>query len=300
MLLSIAYLANLILNVLSLKAVTFYYGLNNFLFSCILYGQFFPFVFFYFLYSGLSINRINFIIGFIDYVELIFLYIGFSGINVVQYLSYRNMSIVINFMLSYLFLEKEFCNYQKIGMFLIFISCLILLFLGGTDNMFYSLMILVYSFLYSIIGFLIEKYKENIEFIHIKLVSSSFQISTYLFYSLFNNTVFIELQKGKTIGLFALMIFIGGSEYIYYFLKNRIIQTVQNGSIYTNILDLIRRGVTMILGIYIFNETNPSYVYYCYSVMSFGCFLFYFNEQIRQRIDTLFPSQTSTTELVTV
>lgn len=295
MLLSIVYLANLILNVLGLKAVTFYYGLNNFLFSCVLYGQFFPFVFFYFLYRESTINRINFIIGFIDYIELIFLYIGFSGINVVQYLSYRNISIVINFMLSYLFLEKEFCNYQKFGILLNFISCVVLLFLGGTDNMFNCLMILTYSFLYSTIGFLIEKYKEdNINFIHIKLVSSSFQISTYLFYSLFSNTVFRELEKSKSIGLFVLMIFIGASEYIYYFLKNRIIQTVENGSIYTNILDMIRRLITMILGIYIFDESNPNYVYYCYSVMLVGCFLFYFNEQIKQRLESI-PQ--STTEL---
>jgi hypothetical protein len=43
--------------------------------------------------------------------------------------------------------------------------------------------------------------------------------------------------------------------------------------------------ITLFLGIWIFNETNPDYLYYLYGVMLLGCVLFYFNKEIEQRIE---------------
>jgi hypothetical protein len=168
--------------------------------------------------------------------------------------------------------------YQKTGIGLIFISCIVVFFKGDLDNILCSLMILCYSFIYSVIGCLMECYKEKSDIIQIKLVSCFFHMCSYFFYSIF----YASIIQNPSYGLILLTIFVGASECIYYYLKNRIIQSLENGSIYINILDIIRRVVTLMLGILLFSETNPSYLYYFYGVMLLGCLLFYFNEQIKK------------------
>ena len=281
MLLSLAYLANLVLYVLGIKALSFYYGLSNIYFSFVLYGNIFPIVFCYFLYEEPKMFPINVILGLLDYIQLILLYVGFSGVSVAQYLSYRNSSILINVILSYLFLEKTFCKYQKTGILLITISCVVLFCMGSTEDSFYSLMLLGYSFIYSLIGFLMECYKETSNVMQVKVISTGLHMVSHFGYSLFYNSV---LQNPST-KLILLIIGCGSSEFSFYYLKNKIIQTVDNGSIYTNILDIIRRVITLFLGIWIFNESNPGYLYYLYGVMLLGCILFYFNKEIEQRIE---------------
>lgn len=281
MLLSLAYLANLVLYVLGIKALSFYYGLNDIYFSFVLYGNIFPIVFGYFLYEQPKMYLINVVLGVLDYIQLILLYIGFSGVSVAQYLSYRNSSILINVILSYLFLDKTFCKYQKIGILMITISCVTLFFMDSTDDSFYSLMLLAYSFIYSLIGFLMESYKETSNVLQVKVISTGLHMVSHFGYSLFYNSVLQNLSTK----LILLIIGCGSSEFNFYYLKNKIIQTVDNGSIYTNILDIIRRVITLFLGIWIFNETNPAYLYYLYGVMLVGCILFYFNKEIEQRIE---------------
>ena len=281
MLLSLAYLANLVLYVLGIKALSFYYGLSDIYFSFVLYGNIFPIVFGYFLYKQPKMYLINVILGVLDYTQLILLYVGFSGVSVAQYLSYRNSSILINVILSYLFLDKTFCKYQKTGILLITISCVVLFFMGSTQDSFYSLILLGYSFIYSLIGFLMECYKETSNVLQVKIISTSLHMVSHFGYSLFYNSAL----KNPSTTLVLLIIGCGSSEFNFYYLKNKIIQTVDNGSIYTNILDIIRRVITLFLGIWIFNETNPAYLYYLYGVMLLGCILFYFNKEIEQRIE---------------
>ena len=281
MLLSLAYLTNLVLYVLGIKALSFYYGLNDIYFSFVLYGNIFPIVFGYFLYEEPKMYLINVILGLLDYIQLILLYVGFSGVSVAQYLSYRNSSILINVILSYLFLEKTFCKYQKTGILLITVSCVILFSMGSSEDSFYSLVLLGYSFIYSLIGFLMECYKETSNVMQVKVISTGLHMVSHFGYSLFYNSV---LQNPST-KLILLIIGCGSSEFSFYYLKNKIIQTVDNGSIYTNILDIIRRVITLFLGIWVFNESNPAYLYYLYGVMLIGCILFYFNKEIEQRIE---------------
>jgi hypothetical protein len=280
MLLSLIYLGNLILYVLGIKALSLYYGLSDIYFSFVLYGNIFPIVFGYFLYEQPKMYPINVVLGLLDYVQLILLYVGFSGVSVAQYLSYRNSSILINVVLSYLFLDKTFCNYQKTGILLVTVSCIILFCMGSTEQSYYSIILLTYSFIYSLMGFLMECYKETSNVMQVKVISTGLHMVSHFGYSLFYNSVL----KTPSIKLILLIIGCGSSEFSFYYLKNKIIQTVENGSIYTNILDIIRRVITLILGILIFNETNPAYLYYLYAVMLLGCVLFYFNKEIKQRI----------------
>ena len=283
-LLSIAYVANLIFNVLGLKGISYYYGIKHVLFATILYGHLFPFLLCYFLYQKTILHRVDFLIGFLDYVQLICVSVGISGVNIAQYLSLRNVSFLINVVLSYLLLDKTFNGYQQIGTMIIGISCGVVFYMGGMEELFYSIMVFVYSLLYSLIGTIMELNKQNGNIIHVKCISSFFHISTYFFYSLFDNSLYEEFSEKRSIGLFLLIVFVMVSESIFYMLKKLLVEQVENGSIYTNFLDIVRRILTLVTGIILFNESNPSYLYIFYTVMMIGCVLFYFHKEIKERL----------------
>ena len=284
LILSIAYVANLIFNVLGLKAISYYYEVKHILFATILYGHLFPVLLCYFFYQQTILYHVDFLIGFLDYVQLICVSVGISGVNVAQYLSLRNVSFLINVVFSYLLLDKTFDRYQQVGTTIIGVSCGVVFYMGGMQELFYSVMIFIYSLLYSLIGTIMEMNKEKGNIIHVKCVSSFFHISTYFFYSLFNNSLYEEFSSKHSVGLFLLIISVMGSEYLFYILKKRLVEEVENGSIYTNFLDIVRRILTLVSGVFIFNESNPSYLYIFYGVMMIGCVLFYFNKEIKERL----------------
>jgi len=284
LLLSIAYVANLIFNVLGLKGISYYYGIKHVLFATILYGHLFPFLLCYFFYQKTILHRVDFLIGFLDYLQLICVSIGISGVNIAQYLSLRNVSFLMNVVLSYLLLDKTFNGYQQIGTMIIGISCGVVFYMGGMEELFYSIMIFVYSLLFSLIGTIMEMNKENSNIIHVKCISSFFHMTTYFFYSLFNNSLYEEFSEKRSIGLFLLIVFVMGSESMFYMLKKRLVEQIENGSIYTNFLDIVRRILTLVIGIILFNESNPNYLYIFYTVMMIGCVLFYFHKEIKERL----------------
>jgi drug/metabolite transporter (DMT)-like permease len=276
LLLSIGYLGNLVLYILCLKAINISLGQYNIVFGCVIFGWFFPLALIYFIYNKMMLENINILLGLLDYIELLLLYIGLNELNVAEYISYRTLSIIFNVILSAYFFQKEFSKFQILGIVLILASCIILLYKGGINNFKYSAIVLLSSLIYSIIGFSMEANKETGDFIQIKLVSSFFNIMTYTFYSLFCNDIFILLIGKKDYKLILYVIFMGASEYIYYYLKLQIINIFDDGSIFTNILDIIRRIITLIISIIIFKETYTDYIYYCYFIIILGCILFYF------------------------
>ena len=131
--------------------------------------------------------------------------------------------------------------------------------------------------MYSLSNFLIEKYKEKSNFTEIKFISSFLSLMTYTYYTLFSNIVYEEIHKNVNIVLYLLIFFLGSSEYIYYYLKTEIIKSTENGSVYVNILDIIRRVITFIISIYTFNEIYENYIYVCYSLLVFGCIIYNFS-----------------------
>jgi hypothetical protein len=112
---------------------------------------------------------------------------------------------------------------------------------------------------------------------------------------LFDNTLYEEFRSKHSVGLFLLILFVMVSESLFYILKKLLVEKVNNGSIYTNFLDIVRRILTLVTGIFLFDESNPSYLYIFYTVMMIGCVLFYFNKEIKERLERLQP----TVELIT-
>lgn len=283
--LSIGYLINLVSYVLCLKSINYYFHIDHIIFSCILFGEYFPFSFLYFIYSQSKINKINIVNGILDYAQLILLYIGLNNLNVGEYLSYRTMSIIFNVGLSYYFLNKKFNIIELTGIGLILTICIGLIIVGGIKNLLYSCIILFSSFLYSLSGFIIEKYKETSDFTQIKLTSSFLSLMTYTYYSLFSTSITNYLKQSNIYILVILILFIGSSEYFYYYVKSEIIKNSNNGSVYTNILDIIRRIITFGLSIIIFKESYQNYMYIGYSFLMIGCILYNFSDNFIQLID---------------
>jgi len=275
---SFFYLINLVFYVIALKSINYYFNIDNLFFSCIIFGEYFPLSLMYFFYNKNILEPINIIIGFLDYLQLIFLYIGINNLYVVEYLSYRTLSIIFNALLSYNYLSVQFNKYEIFGILIIGIICIILLCLGGIKNLLYSLIILGSSFMYSICNFLLEKYKENSNFTQIKFISSFLSLMTYTYYSLFSNSVYLDIHHKLNLVLILLLIFVGSSEYIYYYLKTELIKSTENGSVYINILDIIRRVITFIISIYIFNDKYEIYLYICYSILLLGCIIYNFSK----------------------
>jgi len=275
--LSCSYLINLIINVLSLKSINYFYKIDNIFFNCLIFGIYFPFNLIYFFIKQDKLYKINCVIGFLDYILLILFYIGLNNLNVGEYLSYRTLSIVFNVILSYFFLNKKFSFFELFGIIIILFVCLLLIFFSGIKNIFYTFIILLSSFIYSLSSYFIEKNKDfnQIDFLQIKLISSFFSLITCFYYNLFFTNIYFYL-KSYDLYLYSLILFVGITEYIFYFLKNEIIKNVNNGSVFINILDIIRRVFIFGFSYFIFNEIYQSYMYIFYLLLLFGCIIYNF------------------------
>jgi drug/metabolite transporter (DMT)-like permease len=279
------YLTNLILYILALKALNYYFFIDNIFFSCLMFGLFFPFLFIIFLYKKLILTKIELISGFIDYVQLILLYISINKLNIGEYLSYRTFSLFFNMILSYVFLNKSINKTTLLGNFIIFASCISLLIIGGINNILFAICTIVSSFMYSLLGFLMEKYKEENNYISTKMISCFFHLMTYFIYNLCDSTSVITNSSNL---IWVLMIFISFSEVFYYWTKYLIIKITDNGSVFTNILDIIRRAITLIIGIIIFKDTYQPYLFICFGFILLGCILINFSDKINEIVINIY------------
>ena len=274
------YLTNLIFYILALKALNYFYFIDNPFFCCLLFSLIFPFLFIYSIYKKLSINKLEINLGIIDFLQLLLLYIGINKLNIAEYIAYRTFSLFFNMGLSYFFLNKKFNYVNVLGNIIIAISCIILIGLGQISNIVYALIVIFSSLLYSYLGFLMEKHKEENNYINTKLISSFLSLTTYYIYNLFNNSVSNELEKNTSFIFWGLTIFVSFSELLFYYTKYLVIKLNENGSVYTNILDIFRRIITLVIGILIFKDNYPNYLYGCLSIILLGTSLINFNESI--------------------
>lgn len=283
------YLVNSILYTLVLKSFDYLFSINNIFFCCLVFGLFYPFMFIYISYNKLEIKLLDCICAILDYSQLILFYICINNVSIAEYISYRTSSLIFNLILSHLFLisnnedneqnNKEY--YIKIiGAVIVFSSCIVMLFANGVTNIFYGCLTLLSSFIYSIINFLIEKYPGQSNFIQTKTVSNFLNILTYISYSLYYDSITNFIKINSSFLLWFMMIFMGFSEMMYYLLKYQITVQVNEGSIFTNILDISRRVVTLILGLAVFGEKYEISYYICFSSICIGCIFIQFNKQI--------------------
>lgn len=275
---SFGYLLNLVLYILALKLLNNLYVFNNIFLSSFIYGQFFPLNLLYIIYNTYNLNKnfylINVIIGLLDFISLIMFFIGISKISIAEYLSYRTLSIFYNVILSYCFLKNtKIQKYELISIIVIVLTCICLLLLNNFSELIYILNIIVSTFLYSLCGFYIEKYKEKSDYLQIKLTSSCLSFITFIYMYVNDNNLILDLTNNLSLEFGILIIYIGISEYLYFFCRTIIISRLKNGSIFINILDIIRRIITFILSIFIFDTIYPIYMYVCYTILMMCCII---------------------------
>jgi drug/metabolite transporter (DMT)-like permease len=288
MLLISVYLLNMVLYTIILKSINYYYNIDNIFFCCFLFGIYFPLLFLYTNYNKLVFQQNDYICGVLDYIQLILFYVSINNISIPEYLSYRTSSLVFNLILAYLFLNKEMTKIKIAGLTIVIISCLALLFVNGITNIFYSLLVVIASFIYSLINFIIEKYPDSSNYIQTKTISTFLNIFTYMIYNIINNDVINNIRTNSQEQAFWLMIFfMGFSELFYYYIKTLIINTGENnenfsGSVYINVLDVTRRVITLIVGIIIFKDVYEISYFVCFSFICIGCIFIQFSNQIEK------------------
>lgn len=282
--LQFSYILNMILYTIILKSISYYYDILNIIFSCLLFGIYFPILFIYFIYNNLIVQKLDIICGILDYIQLIFFYIGINNINIAEYLSYRTLSIIFNILLSIFFMNKVLNYIEIVGLLLIISMCLLLIILGElllhSSNLFYIVCILLASLVYSIMGFLIEIYPNKSNFIQTKTISSFLNIFTYMIFGLYDDSINLLIYKNSSLLFWTMTCFMGGSEIIYYYLKIKIINKTNDGSIFMNFLDILRRVITLIIGIILFNDTYSIYYFICFFFICIGCIIIQFNKEI--------------------
>lgn len=268
--LSIAYIVNLLLNVIGVKEISI--SGNPIILSCIMYGQFFPIAFFYQLYHQSPISFVHLLLGILDYLQLLCMSISLSQVSILTYVGIRNSSIIVNVALSYLLQNVSFRWIQKIGICIISCSSFAMIYLGGMSQLTSYTILIVFSIIYSVITLLLDMNSTTSLVMEMKLISSFLQMNTVFYYYLLDgSTVLISTSN------WFIMSGIAGSEYSYYFLKKQLIDLSEHGSIYVTILDIIRRIITVILGILLFQDSIQHSAYYCFSAMIIGCIIYYFH-----------------------
>lgn len=141
-------------------------------------------------------------------------------------------------------------------------------------------MCLCSSFFYSSNNFIIEKYikddndRQN-NFIITKIISNALNIITGIYFEIMNKTITDSFNIFNNIPLLIFfMIILSISENAFYFNKVLLISNFfdkESGSLFTGILDIIRRIITFVISIIIFNEVYNKYIYISYGIMLCGC-----------------------------
>lgn len=266
------YFLNQTLYILLFKILEYYLNINNILFNCFIYGLLFIILSNYCIYYNVEYQKIDLILGIIDYIQLLIIYITINNLTTGEYICYRTSSILFNVLLSYLYLDYRITNKNKIGIILIIISYIILI-IFNYSSILYSSILLIGSFLFSLINLLIEKYQINTirnNYIQIKWISGLLNFITYIIFIDYSDNIF-----KYNIYIWFIIVLCIIFELGYYKLKIEIIKNIIDGSIFINFLDIIRRIFILIIGLIIFKdkENYNISIYISFSIITIGSYL---------------------------
>lgn len=276
------------LQLLLMKIITNIFHLNNFVFNSFLRCISLP----YYIYKLIKFQRknkdkilvaswVDITNGVLDQLDITLSYIGLSGLTIGEYITFRTFSVCLGGI--YLIIhQKKLLSLQKmISIALIFIACIILLGFHNGSNFFYSLVCLGSAIAYSIIGFLIELHvktdeERELNFYWTKTISYIIGLFVGVISEFLYKTISLILGNYNVkdlIIIICLEIIIGLLENFYYYLKIKLISThPKNGSIVIQFLDIMRRFVLIILGVF-FSEFYTFSIYFSLSLMFIGSFI---------------------------
>ena len=272
-----------------IKIITHIYHIDNIVFNSVFRSMTLPY-YIYKLKKYQSENKDKVLVarwcdivnGILYQLDIILSYIGFVELSIGEYITLRTLSVFFGG-LYLIFYNKKLLSVQKmLSMGLIFLACIILLIFYNGGNFFYSLVCIISSVVYSLIGFLIELNVKTDEERSLNFYwSKSISYVIALFIGIVNefnyHTIGSILSKyivRDIIIIIALEFIISLLENFYYYLKITLISNYpKNGSIITQFLDIIRRFSLIIIGVVFFSEVYTSIIFVSLSLMFVGSLL---------------------------
>lgn len=294
-LISFLYLIESTLQLVLMKIITDIYDIDNIIFNSIFRSLMFP----YYIYKLIQYYRKNenklianwydIGTGILDQLDIILSYIGFAGLTIGEYITYRTFSIFLG-TLYLLMYYKKMLSLQKISsILLIFCSSIILLTYNFKSNFLFSFVCLSSSVASSLINFIIEinvvnEEGQKLNFYWTKtmsyIIAFFITIVTQFNYGTLTK-IFEDLGLKDIIIIMFLELCISILENFYYYLKiNLIISNSKNGSIIAQFVDIIRRFMLIVIGTIFFGESYSFIIYLCIVIMFFGSLIGLFNKEL--------------------
>lgn len=282
-LLNLLYYFDTTTQLLLLKIFSVVYNINNVIIIAFIKSLLLPYLV-YKLYRNYQDPKIyDLLCGLFDYLELVITFIGFAGLTFGEYVVLRTSTVFFNAIMLYLHNKKILSIYKYIGITFIFIACCILIGFYGISRIQYSLPCLIGTILYAYNGFIIETFvkEKELNFYWTKTISSIIGclvfITTQHEYNVINFV--FNYDKIKIIIVVSLSFVITFTEIFYYYLKVKIIDNYENGSIIINFIDIFRRFTLLICGIIFFKEKYDFIIYISFSFMIIGSLIGLINKK---------------------
>ena len=281
-----------------MKIITHTYHIDNIVFNSVFRSLTLPY-YIYKLKKHQSANKDKILVarwcdivnGILDQSDIILSYIGFAGLTIGEYITFRTFSVFLGG-LYLMFYYKKLLSLQKmISMGLIFLACVILFGFYNGGNFFYSLVSIMSSIAYSLISFIIElnvktEEERSLNFYWTKTISYTIALFIGVVNEFNYNTISSILNQylvKDIIIIMGLEFMISLLENFYYYLKIILISNYpKNGSIVTQFLDITRRFSLIIIGVLFFSEIYTPVFFVSLSLMFVGSLagLFDYNDLV--------------------
>jgi hypothetical protein len=262
------YFIDLLFEVLLIKALTYYFKINNLIYTGLVFGSFLPFFIYKLLtnYSNPSWNDL--FNGFLDFINLVCISTSVNGFAISKYIPIGTFTILSISRLIYKLPKSNqklslFLKY--IGYFIITIAIILLIIFYSSLNYFIIIVCITGTLFYTINNFIIEstisnKIDNELSYYWSKTISSLLNLSM-----VFNHNDVLPIEF---LGYFIIILFlIALAENIYYFLKiiaNKYEDSVDNNEIEINYIDVIKRLSSLIISFLI--NHNIIYVFIFISI----------------------------------
>lgn len=288
-----------------LKIITSNYGIDNIIFYSVLRAIYLPYFIIrliknYKINNMLSAKWFDIVNGILEQLDTLTLYIGYSGLTIAEYITYRTFGVFLGGIYLMLYYRKILPVEKIISMCLICIACIILLGFYNKSNIYYSLICILSAVAYSLTGFIIEVNvkttdEQELNFYWTKTISYVIALFVGMISEYEYKTIYVILSKFSVKNI-VLIVFIelivGFLECVYYSLKITLIGNYpKNGSIITQFLDIMRRFALIILGVLFFSEVYNTIIYVSVFLMFLGSIIgminyedlkFYYNKYIKR------------------
>ncbi len=280
------YWLNTSLQLILMKIITYNYHIDNIVFNSVFRGMMLP----YYIYKLIKHHNkhkneilvakwYDIVNGTLDQIDITLSYIGFSGLTIGEYITFRTFSTVLSGLYIMIHQKKLLTLQKMISISLILAACILLLGFYNGSNLLYSVICIVSSIACSLSGFIIElnvKTDEDRElnFYWTKTISYIIALFLGLVSEFLYKTIGLILSnfiKKQIIIIVGLEIIIALLEHFNYYLKiNSISKSSKNGSIVIQFLDIMRRFALIIVGVIYFYEKYTPIIYFSLSLMFVG------------------------------